>query len=189
MYRIDADFQYLKPIAFEKSLEGKGIGFRCREAVEISEGRRVALSHKREDDAVTLLTGIGRVADLLVKIAVLWFCGLFQAFALDIEQPAVEWTAQTAILDPSETQVSTAVGAVPADQTVTTLIILEQNEFFPQETDRLDGVLAFQFLGQSRWLPVSTQNLATRCTRSAFGEKFVLFRTQHFVTCPLWQSA
>ncbi len=104
------------------------MGVGCGEAVEAGEWRRVARAHVGPDDAAAFYARIGRLAHLAVERAAGGFGGLFEAGAGGVLEPAMEGTAQAAILAAAEGQVGAAVGAVPIEQSVAAGRVPEEHE-------------------------------------------------------------
>ena len=61
--------------------------------------------------------------------------GRFEAFPLDVEQPAVERAAQAAVLEPPERQVRAAVRTIAVHQSEPPRFIPEQDEILSEQTD------------------------------------------------------
>ncbi len=116
--RVDADFQRLQPVAVPIALEGEGVGVGRGEAVEVRESGRLARAEPREQDTAALGDRIRALADVLAHAAALRFRRRLQAFAFDVEQPAVEHAAQITVLVASVGEVRAAMRAVTVEKAV-----------------------------------------------------------------------
>ena len=122
MRGIDADLIELQPVAVDETLKGEGKFVRRLKAVEGGQRRRIARPHVGKNDAVAFYARVSPVLDLVVKIAVLGFCRLFQAFTRPIEQPAMKGTAKAAIFEPPIIKVGAAVRTVATNQPIGSII-------------------------------------------------------------------
>ena len=179
MGRVDTDFQRLQPVAFPQTLEGKRLVFRGLEAVVLGQGRRTAVTKEGENDAVACLARIGLVPEHLVEMTAGGLSGLFQAMPVDVIQPAVEGTAQTAVLAPPIAQVGAAMGTVAAEQTVAPVLGTKQDELLAHQRDRNNRPLRCQFLNERGGLPISTQHESGRRARPGVGEPLVFLCAHH----------
>ncbi len=57
----------------------------------------------------------------------------FQALPVDVEQPAMEGAAQAAVLQPPEGEIGAAMRAMPLEQAVAALVVLEQHEVLAEQ--------------------------------------------------------
>jgi hypothetical protein len=80
-----------------------------------------------------------------------------QAFAVHIEQPAVECAAQAAVLQTPIGQVSATMRARAADQAVAPLVVFENHEIFAEKLNGLDRPVPSEFIDQRGRLPVAAQ--------------------------------
>src|SRR3546814_18815991 len=101
-------------------------------AVEIGESRRFARHVERpeigEQDAAAQHDGIILLPDALAQPAGFGLGRGLQAFAVDIEQPAMEGAAQAAVFRPAEGEVGNAMRAVAVEQAIAALLVAEQHE-------------------------------------------------------------
>ena len=116
--RIDADFERLQPVAVDHALEREGVAVGRDEAIEVRKRRRLARPHIGEQDAALLDHRIGLLPDVGAEVGAVRLGRRLQAFAVDVEQPAVEGAAQAAVLQPAIGEIGAAVRAAAADQAV-----------------------------------------------------------------------
>ncbi len=179
VHRIDADFERLQPVAVDHALEGEGVRRGRDEAVEIRKRRRLARAEISPQDAALLDHRIGFLFDVGAEIAAVRLGRRLQALAGDIEQPAVEGTAQAAVLKPPIGQIGAAMRAVPADQPVAALVVLEDDKVLAEEPHRLDRAVAGKLVDQRRRLPIAPQQRARGRARIGASDKIVLFGAEH----------
>ncbi|MNS70331.1 hypothetical protein D3C72_1036730 [compost metagenome] len=179
MRGVDAHLERLQPVAFEQALEREGVGVGRDEAVEVGEGRGLALADVREDDAGLLDHRVGRLLDAAAQLAGGGLGRSFQAVALGVEQPAVEGAADAAVFQPAEGQVGAAVRAVAVEHAELAALVAEQHEVLAHELHGLDRARARQFVGQGHRLPVAAQQLAGGCAGSDAGDEIVLLGADH----------
>src|SRR5258708_30189987 len=96
------------------------------------EGGRGAFGGRGEGGGATGGGRISALADVLAKIAAVGLAGGFEAFAVHVEQPAVERAAQAAVLAPAIDQIGPAVRAVAIEQAVASPFVLEQDAILAQ---------------------------------------------------------
>src|SRR6202163_1069301 len=106
------------------------------EAVELRKCRRLAGTEIGPQDAALLHDGIGFLLDIGAQIAVVRLGGRLQALAVDVEQPAVKGAAQAAVFQPAIGQIGAAMWAMPPDQAVATLVVLEGDKILAEEPHR-----------------------------------------------------
>jgi len=179
MCRVDAHLERLQPVAFEQALEREGVAVGRDEAVELGEGRGLALADVGEDHAALLDHRIGRLLDAGAQLAGGGLGRGLEAVALGVEQPAVEGAAQAAVLEPAEGEVGAAVRAVAVEHAELAVLVTEQDEVLPHELHRLDRARTRQFVGQGHRLPVPAQQLAGGGAGSDAGDEIVLLCADH----------
>ena len=189
MRRIDADFERLQPVARHQPLERKGVRIRRDEAVDFRKCRRLALAEIRPEDAALLDDGIGPLLDVLAERRARRFGGRFETLAGDIEQPAMKGAAKSAVFQPTEREVGAAMRTVAVHQTVTALLVTEENEVLAEQLDRPNRARPLQFVHQRCRLPVHAHQLAGRGRRTDPGNEIVLLLTHHGLESPLRSEA
>ena len=179
VHRVDADLERLQPVAIDHALEGEGVGCGRDEAVEIRKRRRLARAEIGPQDAALLDHRIGFLFDVGAEVAVVGLGRRLQACAVDVEQPAVERAAQSAVFQPPVGQVGAAMRAMAADQAVAAPVVLEGDEVFAKQPHRLDRPVAGQLIDQRRRLPVAPHQRAGRGAGRGAGDEIVLFGAEH----------
>ena len=179
VHRVDADFERLQPVAVDHALEGEGVAVGRDEAIEMRERRRLARPEIGEQDAALLDHRIGFLPDVGAEIAVVRLGRRLQAFAVDVEQPAVKGAAQAAVLQPAIGEIGAAMRAVAADQAVAAFVVLEDHEVFAEQPHRLDRAVAGELIDQRGRLPVAPHQVAGRRAGRGPGDEIVLLRAQH----------
>ena len=179
VHRIDADFERLQPVAIDHALERERVGRRRDEAVELRERRRLAGAEIGPQDAALLHDRIGFLLDVGAQIAVVRLGRRLQAFAVDVEQPAVKGAAQAAVFEPAIGQIGAAMRAMPPDQPIAALVVLEGDQVLAEEPHRFDRPVAGKLIDQRRRLPVAAHQIAGRGAGRSAGDEIVLFRAQH----------
>jgi hypothetical protein len=99
VHRIDADLERLQPLAIDHALERECMARRRDEAVEARKRRRPARAEIGKQNAALLHDRIGFLLDAGAQVAVVGFGRRLQAFAADVEQPAVKRAAQSAVFE------------------------------------------------------------------------------------------
>src|SRR5262249_5210375 len=122
---------------------------------------------------------IGLLPDISTQITVLRLRRGLLALAFDIEQPAMEGAAQTAVLETSIGKVGPAMRTGPSEQAVASFIVAEDHKVFAQKLHRLARPPAIQFVSQGRRLPIAPQCRSGRFARTNTGKPIVLFRAEH----------
>ncbi len=112
--------------------------------------------------------------DLVAELAALGLGRLVDAFALDVEQPAVIEAAQAAVLDPAVGQVGAAVGTMQADQAQTILVVTKQHQVLAHDADGKGIAARRHLLGRRDGLPIAAQQLAAGRARPGLRQKIVL---------------
>ena len=179
VHRIDADFERLQPVAIDHALEGEGVGRRRDEAVEIRKRRRLAGAEIGPQDAALLDHRIGFLLDVGAQIAVVGLGRRLQAFAVDVEQPAVKRAAQPAVFEPPVSEIGAAMRTMAADQPVAPLVVLEGDEVLAEKPHRLYRPVAGQLIDQRGRLPIAPHQRAGGGSGSGAGDEIVLFGAQH----------
>ena len=105
--------------------------------------------------------------------------GVCRHLAVHVEQPAMKGAAQAAVFQPPVSEIGAAMRTMPADQSVTALVVLEGHEVLAHEPHRLDRPVAGQFVDQSGRLPVAPHQGAGSGAGSGAGDEIVLFGAQH----------
>src|SRR5262249_27101145 len=96
-----------------------------------------------------------------------------------IEQPAVEWTAQAAVLEPPVGKIGAAMRTFAFDQPVAAALVAEQHQVLAQQADRLDRPVARELVDQRGRVPIVPHQSACGRTRAGAGDKVVLLGAQH----------
>ena len=122
---------------------------------------------------------IGFLPDIGAQIAVIRLGRRLQALAVDVEQPAMKGATQAAVFEPAISEVGAAMRAMPADQSVAALVILEGDEVFAKKPYRLDRPVAGKLVDQGRRLPVAPHESTGGGPRRGAGDQIVLLRAQH----------
>ena len=99
----------------------------------------------------------------LTKLAVLRLRRHLQALTLNIEQPAVVGTTQSAVLDIAVFQRRAAVGTVLAEQPHLAELIAKQDQVFAEDFDRPRNVV--ELLCRSDDNPIAAKPIAARRSR------------------------
>src|SRR5438094_380759 len=112
MNGIDVAFVGLQIIALVENLAYvKMIGRRI-EKIIIGDERRLSRSHVGEDRPRDFFARIGAMANLVAMLAATGLAGLFETTSVNIVEPAVIETAQTAVFDPPIAKIRAAMRAV-----------------------------------------------------------------------------
>ncbi len=179
VHRIDADFERLQPVAIDHALEREGVGGRRDEAIEVRKCRRLAVAEIGPQDAALLHHRIGLLLDVGAEVAVVGLRRRLQALAVDVEQPAVKRAAQAAVFQPAVSEIGAAMRAVPADQSVAALLVLEDDEVFAEQPHRLHRPVGRELIDQRGRLPVAAHQRAGGGAGIGAGDQVVLFRAEH----------
>src|SRR4051794_28199827 len=91
----------------------------------------------------------------------------------------MEGAAQTAIFQPAEGKISTAMRAMPIDQAVVVLLVAKQHQVFAEQLDGLDRPRALQLVDQRRRLPVHPHQLSAGVLPPGAGDQVVRFLAHH----------
>ena len=102
-------------------------------------------------------------------IAVVGLGRRLQAFAVHVEQPAMKRAAQAAVFEPAVGEVGAAMRAGAADQAVAALVVLEDDEVFAEQPDRLDRPVAGQLVDQRGRLPIAAQQCSRGLCPARYG--------------------
>ena len=148
-------------------------------AVEVRKCRRLTRSKIGEQNSAFLDHRIRFLSDVGAEIAVVGFGRRLEAFAVDIEQPAVKRAAQAAIFEAAIREVGAAMRTAAADQPVAATLVPEDNQIFPEQPHRLYGPIAGQFVDERRGLPIAPQQASRRSAGTGPGNEIVLLDTQH----------
>ena len=176
---IDADFERLQPVALDQTLEREGVRVGCDQTIEMRQLRRRAGAHIGKQDAAALHHRIGFLTDIGAEIGAFRLGRRFKAFAVDVEQPAVERTAQSAAFKTAERQIGAAMRTGAADETIAALAVAEDDQIFAEQPDRLDRPRSIQFLHQRGGLPVAAHQIAGGRAGTDAGDLLVLFLAEH----------
>jgi hypothetical protein len=95
--------------------------------------------------------------DFGMEIAIVRFSRLLQTGAFSIEKPAMKWTAQTAIFQPSISQIGAPVRAAPPHQGIISALLPVQHQILTHQVNRNGWPLIHEFVSQSGRLPVAPQ--------------------------------
>src|SRR5262245_13732164 len=177
--RIDADLERLQPVAVDHTLECEGVAVRRDKAVEMRKRRRLARPEISKQDAALFHDRIRLLLDVGAEIAVVRFGRGFEALAVDIEQPAVKRATQAAVLETTVREISAAVRATTADQSVAATFVPEDDKVLAKQAHRFDGTIAGQFIDQCRRLPIASQQASRRRAGTGSGYEVVLLGAQH----------
>ena len=184
MARIDAAFERLQPVVFLDALGRHGL-FRG-DGGEFPQrfGRRGFLrAHIGPQHVADLDQRIGGQADLFLELAVLRLRRDIDAFALDVELPAVIGAAQAAFLVAAEPQRHPAVGAEFLQQAVAAVAVAEGDHLFAEQLDpHRRAVVLRQFGGQHRRQPVLPEQLSHGGAGVGLGQQVVHFLAKHKVS-------
>lgn len=91
----------------------------------------------------------------------------------------MEGAAQAAVLEPAESEIGAAVGAIAVEQAVAAALVAKQHEVLAEQPHRLDRALALELLDERRRLPVLAHQLAGRRPRPDPGDQVVLLLAHH----------
>ena len=149
------------------------------EAVEIRKRRRLARPQIGEQDAALLDHRIGFLPDVGAQIAVVRLGRRLQALAVDVEQPAMKRAAQAAVLQPPIGEIGAAMRAMPPDQPVAALVVLEDDEVFAEQPHRLYRPVAGELIDQRGRLPIAAHQIAGRGAGRGAGDEIVLLGAEH----------
>jgi hypothetical protein len=176
---VDADLERLQPVAVPVAFEGEGVLRGRDEAIEIGESGRGAFAEIGEEHAAFFDHGTGAQADVLAEAASLRFRRRLEAFARDVEKPAVERAAQAAVLEASIGEIGAAVRALPVDQSIAVLLVAEENEALAQHPNRLHRSRPLHLIRKRHRLPVAAQELPGGRARPHARHELVLFAADH----------
>ena len=177
--RIDADFECLQPVAADVALECEGVAVGRDETVDFREGRRFAFAEIGPENAALLDDRIGALLDAAAEFGILRLRRRLQALAGGVKQPAMKGATQPAVLEPAESKVGAAVGAVALDQAVASSLIAKQHEIFAEQFHRAHRPRPLEFVDERRRLPVHPHQSAARVFRPGTGDQVVLFLAHH----------
>ena len=179
MRGIDADLERLQPVAVDHALERERMGIGRGEAIEVREGRRLALAHIGEQDPAALHHRIGLLPDVGAHAAAFGLGRRLQALSRHVEQPAVEGAAQAALLQPAVGEIGAAVRAGARDQAVAAVLVAEQHEVLAEQAQRLDRAISGELVNKRGRLPVAPHQLARGRAGAGAGDEIVLLGAQH----------
>jgi len=91
----------------------------------------------------------------------------------------VEGAAQTAIFQPPECEVGTAMRAMTLDQAETSVLVAKQHQILAEQFDRSHRPRPLQLVHQRRRLPVHPHQFPARLFRPRSGDQVVLFLAHH----------
>lgn len=91
----------------------------------------------------------------------------------------MEGAAQAAVFKPAKGEVRAAMRTIAIHQSVTALLVAEQNEALAQQLDRSDRPRAFEFVNKRCRLPVHPQQFAGGIGRACAGDQIVLLLAHH----------
>ena len=136
MHRIDIAFVSLQVVASVVQLGCVPLIRRDMKKLIVGQERRLAGTHKGEDDSACFLAGVRAVAEAPASGAPAGFAGLLQNAAGNIVKPAVIKTTEPAVLDAPVAQIRAAVRAVQAEQPGPPSFITKEHEILPHDSDR-----------------------------------------------------
>src|SRR5579872_3920971 len=87
--------------------------------------------------------------------------------------------AQSAMFEPAEGQIRSAMRAVTFDQAVASLCVAKENKVFAEQLHRPYGTWSFELIEQRRRLPVHPHQLAAGVLRAGACDQVVLFLAHH----------
>src|SRR5262249_32965696 len=102
------------------------------ETVELRKRGWFARPQIGEQNAALLHHRIRPVPDVGIHAAALGLGRRLQALPRHVEQPAVEGTAQAAVLEPAEREVRAPMRTGALDQAIAALIVAEDDEVFAE---------------------------------------------------------
>ncbi len=183
---VDSDLQRLQPVAVDHALEREGVRAGGGEAIEIRKCRRCTWAHIRKQDPALLRHGIGLLPDIGTHPAAFGLGRRIQAFAFDVEQPAMKGAAQPPMLQASEGQIRTAVRAGTLEQPMASIVVAEQHQIFAEQPNRLDRPVAGQFIDECGGLPIAAHQLAGRSAGPGAGDEIILIGAEHAEFLLVW---
>src|SRR6185503_4338312 len=98
-------------------------------------------THIGKDQSAQLAHGIGKMSHLLAELAVLGLRRHLQTLTVNVEQPTMIRTTQSAVFDIAIFQRRAAVRTMLAEQTELAIGIAKQHEFLTHHLDRLRNVM------------------------------------------------
>src|SRR5690606_14388663 len=123
--------------------------------------------------------GISALLDILAEVGIGRLRRRLQAIAFNIEQPAVEGTAQAPILQAPECKIRPAMWTVPVHEATAAFFVTEQNEILAKKPNWPDGSWAFEFINQGSRLPIFPHQLASGGGRADPCDQIILLLAHH----------
>jgi len=124
----------LKVVAVHEKLLYVPVFLRHDQGLVLREVRSSSWAQISKNNPSQLLTRIGKMPDLLMKFTAGRLSRLLHTIPMNIIEPTMIDTSQTAILHPTLAEVHPSVGTAGAKESQSSLIVTKQNEIFTQET-------------------------------------------------------
>src|SRR5689334_21858327 len=99
--------------------------------------------------------------------------------AADVIEPAVIQASKPAVFDTPVAQIRSAMRAVKPEQSRSSGIIAEKNQFFSEDADLQRGTFRGQFFRKGHGLPVASHQITAGRAATRFGEKLIFFGGNH----------
>ena len=97
MTGIYSHFNSLQPVTFKISFKRKTVRLWRDKTIEVGQGWCFSQTHISKNYAINFLARIRLDFNFFTKITFPGFCWLFQAYSIDIKEPSVKRTSNTAI--------------------------------------------------------------------------------------------
>src|SRR4051812_28552987 len=119
------------------------------------------------------------MANAVLEDAALGLGRLLEAAAIHVVHPAVEGTAEAAILDATVCERGEAMRAAQAEEAHLAFLVAEHDEALPQRATARGLPPRLEARRKARRNPVPTEPLPARGPRAYFADQLVLFLGQH----------
>jgi len=166
MNRVNIPFVALQVATFLKVLPNKPALLRGSQGLIIREQGRLIRTHIGKNESRHLHTGIGQMANRLAMFPSIWLPGLIKTATFYIVEPPVIDAPQATIFDSPIAKIRPSVGTVQGQQAHPALVITKQDQILTQNLNGNRRTALRQFLAEGDRLPISAQELSSRCPRT-----------------------
>src|SRR6185503_5094675 len=125
-------------------------------------------THIGKDQSAQLAHGIGKMLHLLAELAVLGLRRHLHTLAVNVEQPTMIGTTQSAVFDIAVFQRRAAVRTMLAEQTQLAVGIAKQHQLFAKNFDRLRNIV--EIASNAYDQPIASKPLSRRRIRTDMGD-------------------
>ncbi len=174
--RINTAFQPLDIVAFLIKLGYKALALRYLSPFQLRKfWRGVIRSHVGPNHPAMIGTGIGRMAEFILKIIFRGHIGHINALSMMTKFPAVVHTPHPLCLIAAKIHGGQAVGTVLSNQTRHAVGGSVDDEVFAQKFDAFNPPTSFHFRSADHRDPILPHQFPHGCSRSHARQQFVFF--------------